>query len=170
MEGSENEESSAHLRAKLDCSLPFSPSKWILKMRDVSRCLASRPRPCVPLPGAHILEVIAQRYQKVKVDEEAAKRRKLESSTKNDVESDEEGEEQLKEVSDFTADADKVLPSSSTGSIPSIAEASSSNSINTIEEDEKMKSESSPEGPFSMRQTLGIGAKNRRDAKRKKKG
>lgn len=170
MEGSENEESSAHLRAKLDCSLPFSPSKWILKMRDVSRCLASRPRPCVPLPGAHILEVIAQRYQKVKVDEEAAKRRKLESSTKNDVESDEEGEEQLKEVSDFTADADKVLPSSSTGSIPSIAEASSSNSINTIEEDGKMKSESSPEGPFSMRQTLGIGAKNRRDAKRKKKG
>lgn len=171
-----NEKSFSYPLGVLDTNPYSAPSGWILGMRQVSKCLESRPRPHVPLPGADILEIVAQRYQEAhkrrresgKDQEEGEKQTSKRDRDDEPEADDNEGDRKKARMdsADFTRGACLTLVEHSTTTSSEVLPHSNSedncNNSHVVESN-------LPKGPFAMRQVLGIGPKNRRQAKKETK-
>lgn len=164
------EDAYANPPAILDTSPSSLPSQWLLGMRAIARCLERRPRPQVPLPGAHILEIAAKRYReaqeratdsKNKIERERGDGQRVEDEKADDKEEErvkkEKKESMVETLKISLASPEKVANPSELGPAPKGGNIEESN----FAEDDNIL----PLGPFAMRQALGTGAKNRRQAK-----
>lgn len=125
------------------------PSLWLQEMREVARRIQKRPYFQVPVPGSDVARILSVKLNPLKEAAGAPSQR----GTLNDVDKDGQAS-----VSPSDSDAE--------GGFEKLESNSKEELRSTTEMKEHLKL---PEDAFSLRQTLGTGAKNRRREKKANK-